>query len=397
MTTRAARFGPRPGARGARSVFWAAVATLAYSYVGFPLLVLLRGRLRPRPWTGRHARGEWPSATVVIAAFNEEAAIADKVRTVLAQEYPGRLACIVVSDGSTDDTVAAAVSVGHPDRVSVIAAPRSGKATALNRGVAAADGAIVVFTDANSVLAPDAIRNLLAPFADSEVGGVAGDQRYVGDDDAVGERAYWDLDRAMKHATSRAGSVTSATGALYAMRRELVPTVQDGVTDDFFVSTAVIDAGRRLVFAGDAVAAEPPATALDREYRRKVRVMTRGLRGVAVRRRLLDPRRTGVYALQLFSHKVLRRLSAVPLVVAAIATFALRRQPGYSVLARLQLVALSAMAASWAWSRSERRSHPIVGLLAYFGMVNLAALHALANVVTGRRIDRWTPEREAES
>ncbi|MFW2334150.1 glycosyltransferase [Ilumatobacter sp.] len=369
---------------------------MAYSYVGFPLLVLLRGRFLSRPWSGEHASGEWPSATVLIAAFNEEAAIADKVRTVLGQDYPGRLDCVVVSDGSTDGTVAAAISVGEADRLRVMPIRRSGKATALNRGIEAASGSVIVFTDANSRLAPDAVRRLLSPFADPEIGGVAGDQRYEGDDDAVGERTYWDLDRVMKHASSRAGSVSSATGALYAVRRELVPTVPDGVTDDFYVSTAVIDAGRRLVFAGDAVAFEPPASSLDPEYHRKVRVMTRGLRAVLLRRRLLDPRRTGFYAPQLFSHKVLRRLSVVPLVVTGLAAAALRRRPCYAVVARAQLVLLAAMAAAWTWTRSGRRSHPAIGVVAYFGMVNVAALHALVNLITGRRIDRWTPQRDGD-
>ena len=220
----------------------------------------------------------------------------------------------------------------------VLDLPRTGKATALNTAVAASTGQILVFSDANTAYAPDAIRQLVRAFADPEVGGVAGNQVYLPSKAASGpvptdptaatavgegERTYWDFDRLVKDAESLGGSVISATGAIYAMRRELFVEVPDGVTDDFVTSTQVIAAGRRLVFEPAAVAIEPVAGSSGREYRRKVRIMTRGLRGVTVARGLLDPRRTGFYALQLVTHKVLRRLMAIPVLVIAATSVAL--------------------------------------------------------------------------
>lgn len=373
--------------------FWLAAGAVAYSYVGFPLLVLARSKMCPRPWSPA-AEGGNPTVTVVIAAHNEERAIAAKIRTVLEQDYDGEVGCVVVSDGSTDRTVEEARSVDARGSVSVLDAPRLGKAEALNLAIAESTGEIVVFTDANSALATDALRHLVAPFADPEVGGVAGDQRYVGrDGESAGERSYWSLDRLMKVAESEAGHVISATGALYAIRRELTIEVPEGVTDDFTISTAVIDQGRRLVFAENAVAYEPPAAGLDDEYQRKVRVMTRGLRAVLLRRRLLDPRRTGFYAVQLFSHKLLRRLSVVPLLVAISAAIVLRRRPGYRVPAAAGSALVVATGAGALLSRSRFRGNRLVSLCSYFGMVNLAALHALWNVLTGKQIRRWTPQR----
>src|SRR5699024_400548 len=133
-----------------------------------------------------------------------------------------------------------------------------------------------------------------------------------------GERSYWDLDRALKRAESAGGSVISATGALYAVRRPLVDPVPPGVTDDFTTSTGVIERGARLVFAPDAVVWEPVAASARDEMARKVRVMTRGLQAVAHRRRLLDPREHGFYAYQLLHHKLLRRLMGLPLLVLAV-------------------------------------------------------------------------------
>lgn len=375
------------------AVFWAAVGAVVYSYVGFPLLVLVRSWLSPRPWVPATDAGNL-AVTVVIAAHNEESVIAGKIRTVLAQDYGGRVDCLVVSDGSDDRTVDEACSVDGGSRVTVIDAPRLGKAGALNLAIAQVTGDVIVFTDANSALAPDAVRQLIAPFADPEVGGVAGDQRYIGRGaESAGERSYWSLDRLMKVAESNAGNVISATGALYAIRRDLAIDVPEGVTDDFTISTAVIDQGRRLVFAEHAIAYEPPAAGLDDEYQRKVRVMTRGLRAVMLRRRLLDPRLTGFYALQLFSHKLLRRLSVVPLLVAIGSALVLRRRPGYRVPAAMGTALVVATGTGALLSKSPLKGNRLVSLSSYFGMVNLAALHALWNVSTGKQIRRWTPQR----
>ena len=131
---------------------------------------------------------------------------------------------------------------------------------------------------------------------------------------AEGERGYWDLDRLLKIAESRAGNVVSATGAIYAIRRTLFRPVATGVTDDFYTSVQVVAQGRRLVFARDAVAFEPPAKSGGDEFGRKVRIMTRGLRGTILMRELLDPRRHGFYAVQLAWHKIFRRLMVVPLL-----------------------------------------------------------------------------------
>ena len=319
----------RPSAPGAGRMiallFWLAVGLVVYTYVGFPLLVLASRQIRPRP----HRTADiTPSVSVIIAAHDEAASIGPRVDNLLALDYPAdRLEVVIASDGSTDATVEEARRRSDP-RIRVLDLPRTGKATALNTAVAASTGEILVFSDANTAYAPDAIRQLVRSFADPEVGGVAGNQVYLPtarrtvrrDSSAatavgVGERSYWDFDRLVKDAESLGGSVISATGAIYALRRELFVEVPDGVTDDFVTSTRVIAAGRRLVFEPAAVALEPVAGSSGREYRRKVRIMTRGLRGVAVARGLLDPRRYGFYALQLVTHKVLRRLMAIPLLV----------------------------------------------------------------------------------
>jgi cellulose synthase/poly-beta-1,6-N-acetylglucosamine synthase-like glycosyltransferase len=380
-----------------RAAFAAAAALVGYTYVAFPVLVLLRARLRPRPYRSAPIT---PSVSLVIAARNEAGALPAKLDNLLALDYPpDRLEVLIASDGSDDGTEAIAAARGD-ERVRVLRLGRVGKAEALNAAVAEATGEILVFSDANSLYAPDALRALVAPFADPTVGGVAGDQRYDDDDaDAAvagGERRYWDLDRMLKHAESRGGNAISATGAIYAVRHTLFWTVPRGVTDDFATSTAVIAQGRRLVFAPGAVAIEPVAKSGGAEFERKVRVMTRGLNAVVVRRELLDPRRHGFYALQLLSHKVLRRLMALPLAVLAVsAAIEARRSRLFRAAAAAQGAVYALGAAGLLLGGRERRGPRIVALPAYFCLVNLASVRAVWNVVRRHRIDRWEPRRGA--
>jgi len=380
-----------------RALFGLAAALVGYTYALFPCLVLLRSRLRPRP---HRSAPITPSVSVVIAAHNESRAIRAKLDNLLALDYPpDRLEVLVAADGCDDgtDVIARARDDG---RVRVLTLPRIGKAGALNAAVGEATGEILVFSDANSRFARDALRALVEPFADPQVGAVAGDQRYVADGAeaavATGERRYWDLDRTIKRAESRGGNAISATGAIYAVRRELFRRVPPGVTDDFATSTAVIAQGRRLVFAPDAVAFEPVTTSGEDEFERKVRVMTRGLNGVVARRELLDPRRHGFYALQLLSHKVLRRLMAIPLMVLAATSAAeARRSRAFLVLAAAQAALYATGAAGLVLRERGRMRSRLMALPAYFCMVNLASLRAVWNLARHREIDRWEPRRHA--
>jgi glycosyltransferase involved in cell wall biosynthesis len=390
-----------------RLLFWLATAVVGWTYVGFPLVVLARARLRPRP----HRTGDiTPTVSVIIAAHDEGATIGGRVDNLLAQDYPSdHLEIVIASDGSTDDTAAMAARRADP-RVRVLDLERVGKATALNTAVEASTGSILLFSDANTAFASDAVRTIVRSFADVEVGGVAGNQVYraarsdagAADPDATaaaaGERSYWDLDRAVKVAESLGGNVISATGAIYAIRRELFRPVPDGVTDDFVTSTQVVRQGRRLVFEPGAVAVEPVAGSSRREYGRKVRIMTRGLRGVAVARELLDARRFGFYSVQLLSHKVLRRLMAVPLVVIAAVTPSLVGSgPLYRVAAIGQIIVYGLGGVGLALRDHPSGRRPWFALPAFFCLVNLASLHALVNLATGRRIDRWQPARRADA
>lgn len=401
------------------ALFWLSVAVIVYSYLLFPVLVVLRGILsakapaspeRANQVSGSNgAASEWPMVSIIVAAHNEAAVIGEKIQSVLSLDYPREcLELVIASDGSDDGTnqVVARYSEGSEGAaVRLLALPRVGKAAALNTAVETAEGEILVFSDANSIFAPHTLRALLAPFSDPAVGGVAGNQVYTAGDakgatGGLGERMYWAFDRQLKVYESRAGNVISATGALYALRRDLFQGIPDGVTDDFYNSVGVIAQGRRLVFAPDAVAQEAVAATGRKEFGRKVRVMTRGLTAVAARRELLDPRRTGWYAWQLLSHKVLRRLVSVPLLILALVTPRLWHRGWIYKLATLGqgvvygAAAAGALVETAGWSAAQRARLPgvvrrLMAVCYYFVLVNVAALVAVLNLIRGRRIVRW--------
>ncbi len=378
-------------------LFWGAVALLTYTYALFPIILAVRGLFWRRPVQATDIE---PRVSLIIAAYNEAGSIVAKIENLLALDYPAdRLQVVIASDGSTDGTAEVASRYAS-ERIRVLALPRQGKAGALNDAVRAATGEILVFSDANSMYAPDAIRALVRPFADPAVGGVAGNQRYLSGGDAsmtgAGERGYWSFDRLLKRTQSRAGSTISATGAIYAIRRSLFLPVPEGVTDDFVTSTRVIAQGYRLVFAPDAVAYEPVAKSSEVEFGRKVRVITRGLHGVLVMRELLNPFRHGFYALQLFTHKLLRRLMFAPLIVLLLASIPLWDGGWFYQLALLAQLAFYGCALLGLLLRGSRigRLKPFT-IPFYFCVVYAAALIATWNLLRGQRITYWTPQRQA--
>lgn len=376
-------------------IFWGAVALLAYTLVVFPLVILLRGVLCRRSYRTAEIT---PHLSIIIAAHNEADSIAARIENLLTLDYPrDRMEIIIASDGSTDGTDK--IVEGYSDQgVWLLAFERGGKISALNQAVPEATGEILVFSDANCEFAPDALRALARPFADRKVGGVAGNQVYVRHNTtsltADGECTYWNFDRLMKQAQSRAGNVSSATGAIYAIRRSLYRAIPLGVTDDFVASTQVIAQGYRLVFASDAISREPVAVNTGTEFGRKVRVITQGFLAIGVMRELLNPLHHGFYAFQLLWHKVLRRLMVLPLTVLAVTSLLLwEAGPFYQAAACAQGMFYMSAFLGLVLRKTKAGSMKFLTMPFYFCMVNTAAFLAMLNAVIGRRIERWEPQR----
>jgi cellulose synthase/poly-beta-1,6-N-acetylglucosamine synthase-like glycosyltransferase len=390
----------RSGVDVRRLLFWSSAAFLLHAYVAFPVLVLSRGRFLRRPF----AAGDiTPTVSVIIAVHNEAAVIRGRLENLLTLDYPeDRLEVLVASDGSDDGTTEI-LEECRSERVRWLDLPRVGKAEALNAAVAAARGDVLVFSDANSVFREDAVRKLVRPLADPSVGGVAGNQVYVGaeggasDSSEIGEREYWNLDRALKVAQSAAGSVSGATGAIYAVRRRLVEPLRSDVNDDLLNSLRVIASGYRLVFEPEAVAYEAVPADASANFSRRVRVIVRGLRCVLVMRKLLDPRRYGFFSLQLLTHKVLSRTAVVPLLtLAATSSLLWKRGRLYRVATTGQALLYALGASGIVLSKRRVARTKLLALPAYFCLINAASAKALWDLVRGETHERWKPGRSTE-
>ncbi|MFL5782586.1 MAG: glycosyltransferase [Thermoleophilaceae bacterium] len=329
------------------AVFWAAAGLIVYTHVGYPLLLWLLARAK-RTRAARPTEGT-PPLSLIVAARNEEAVIADKVRNALALEYPrDRLQVIVASDGSTDATAARARAAGAD---LVLELPQRGKVRTQDAGVEAATGEVLVFSDANTRLEPDAARRLVAAL-EPGVGYVCGHVHFTGEDPpyrgaggANEEGAYWRYETAVRALESRLGSVTAGNGGLYATRRESYVVVDARMGHDLSLPFNMVKRGWRAVYEPRARGVEKMTPTTEDEYRRKRRMMSRTWL-ILLRSGILSPRGYGpLYALQVVSHRLLRYLTPFLHLIAFAANIALLGHGWvYAVTLGLQLALLAAAA-----------------------------------------------------
>jgi glycosyltransferase involved in cell wall biosynthesis len=375
--------------------FWLFFAWVAYIYLGYPAIVFLLAQIAGHDV--RKADIE-PRVTVLIAAFNEEREIGRTVANKLQQDYPAeRLEIIVVSDGSTDRTEAIVkdLAQGAGGRLRLLRQePRQGKTMALNKAVAEAAGEILVFADANSMYAPDALRHLVRSFADPSVGYVTGQMVYTNPDGSgigEGSGAYMSYENVLRVLETRLNSVVGVDGGIDAVRRELYVPMRADQLPDFVLPLNVVEQGRRVVYDPDAKVYEAALGAAADEFRMRVRVSLRALWALFDKRNLLNPLRYPLFAWQLFSHKVLRYAAFVPLAgLLAFNALAAGGHPFYSGFLALQLLAYGLAAVGPVLTRL-RSVAP--GMLApyYFVLLNLACAAAFWKFLNGQKIATWKP------
>ena len=292
-------------------VFWVSVGLIVYAHLGYPLLLRLLVALRADRHTVHSSLeslvGDPPPITLIIPAHDEEQVIERKLANTRALDYPaGRLQVIVVSDGSTDRTAELARLSGAD---LVLEVPRGGKVAALNAAVRRATGELVAFSDANSYWRPDALRRLVERFADDRVGYACGQVRFEGGEGGNQEGLYWRYEMAVRSMETRFGGITAGNGAIYAVRREAYIDLDPSRGQDIGFPFELTKRGWRAVYEPAAVAEEKMAPTVEGEFRRKRRMMW-GLWDVMLKWGMLDPRGYGpAYALEIYSHRLLRYLT----------------------------------------------------------------------------------------
>jgi cellulose synthase/poly-beta-1,6-N-acetylglucosamine synthase-like glycosyltransferase len=294
----------------AETMFWGSLAFAAYVYLGYPLLLALWSRLAPRPVHKRYCE---PTVTMIIAAYNERHNIRARIRNCLQLDYPKEKLEIIVSlDGPTDGTDAV-VKPFESAGIRILHSPvHRGKAAAINRALRSASGDILVFGDTRQAFAPNAIRELVANFADPNVGAVSGELMLLDDSgseasDAVG--LYWRYEKRLRMMEGRIHSLLGVTGAIYALRREIAePLPPDVILDDVMMPMRALLRGQRVVFDGAARAFDRVARSPEAEYHRKLRTLIGNYQLISRMPELLLPWRNPV-CLQFVSHKVGRLLA----------------------------------------------------------------------------------------
>jgi len=295
-------------------LFWLSSGLLVYTHLGYPLIIWALTRMRRFHPLPRHSEEKGgndgrglPTVSLIVPAYDEEEVIADKVANALALDYPReRLQVIVASDGSADATVERARAAGAD---LVLELPPGGKVAALNAGAEQASGEILAFSDANSVWSPDALRRLVAPFADPQVGYVCGQVRFLDPGGGNLEGAYWRYEMAVREMESALGGVTAGNGAIYAVRRSAYIPLAPSGSHDLSFPFALAKRGLRSLYAPAARAEEKMVPTLEGEFARKRRMMV-GLWDIVVGEGMLSPRGyPPLFAFEIASHRLLRYLS----------------------------------------------------------------------------------------
>ena len=388
-------------------VFWSSSALVLYPYLGYPAILYVSNRLRgarerPSSVQGAFDTTATPPVTLIVSAYNEEAVIARKLENASNLDYPkDAFEVIVVSDGSTDATTAIVEAHARTDpRVRLLTLEtQSGKSAGLNEAVPLATGDVVVFSDANAIYEPDALRRLVAPFADPEVGYTVGSALYRDDEDEavnVSEGLYWKYELWIKRLESRFHSVVGGDGAIYAIRRELFRSLDRVDISDFVNPMQIVAAGYRGVFLPDARSYEGGTDAFSDEFRRKRRIVNRSWGAVRRHIGMFSWRRHARFLFMLISHKVIRWWSCAFVAVALVSggLLALGRSGGlypwlFAGIAGSVVVGLIGRA----MDRAGRDMPKLVYLIYYFYLVGTASLLGILDDLRGRTYAVWTHVR----
>jgi cellulose synthase/poly-beta-1,6-N-acetylglucosamine synthase-like glycosyltransferase len=372
-----------------QALFWLAVGGVVYPYLGYPLALWLIGKVRRREPSGDGGE-RLPTISLIIPVFNEATRIGRKLANTAALDYPlDRLQILFVSDGSSDDTVEIIRARQHSGMRIIELPGRSGKAAALNAGLAAASHELLVFTDAAIELEPDALRKIVAPFSDPEIGCVSGEDRIP---ESGGEAYYGRYELFLRRLESRVHSIVGASGSFYAQRRSICQPFTEGMAPDFLSVLRTVEQGYRAVSEFSAVGAMTSVKDPRHEFERKVRTLIRGMTTLFAHVHLLNPLRYGWFAFALASHKVMRWMAPFFLVLALVTALALVESPWYLAAFLIQVFFyLGAVAALWKWRGIDRSFPGKVAL--YFSTVNAAIVAAWFKYCRGVRQELWTPSQ----
>ncbi|AMR27676.1 hypothetical protein A0257_11595 [Hymenobacter psoromatis] len=356
-------------------IFWLLAALVLYTYLGYGVVAWVWARLHGSRRSVPAGQFE-PEVTLVVPAYNEGSILSAKVRNCLALNYPSaKLHLLFITDGSTDNS--AEVLAPYPSVRHLHTPERAGKTVAENRAIRYVTTPYVIFTDCNTTLNPEAVRELVRHYADPKVGAVSGEKRVLrdGSTSGAGEGLYWKYESFLKRCDSDIYSLMGAAGELVSFRTSLFkPLEKDTILDDFVQSMRIVEAGYQVVYEPAAYALELPSASVTEEMERKTRIAAGGWQSMVRLRALLNPFAQPVVFFLYLSHRVLR-WSVTPLALALLlpltAYLALAGPLFYTLALGAQVLFYGAALLGWARSARQQSAGPLLVAM-YFTMMNIA-------------------------
>ncbi len=374
-------------------LFWFCSLVIFYIYIGYPLLLRVLPKLATT-YTGAESTNQ-TKITVLIPAFNESSVIESTIRNKLEQNYPAELIqIIVISDESEDgtDDIVNALSL-QDQRVQLLRqSPRQGKTSGLNLAMPHAAGDIIIFSDANSHYHTDAIKNLVDCFNDPDVGYATGKMVYVSSEGSIvgdGCSAYMKYENHMRALETQISSVVGVDGGIDAIRKELYQPMNADQLPDFVLPLKVVTQGKRVVYCEKALLNEESLSSSQTEFRMRVRVSLRAYWAMLDMKHLFNPFQYGIFSLQLLSHKLLRYLAFIPLLLAFISNGLITGE-GFFYSYSFVLQILFYGAATYV-ALNEGTQNRWLGFAHYFCLINIASAMAFIKFIKGEKIVLWKP------
>ena len=408
--------------------FWLLLFIVFYSYIGYGillgLLVTLKRIFKKTPSsTVGFSENDLPEVTFLVAAYNEEAWIDDKIRNSLALDYPkSKIHFAFVTDGSTDATMERIINFkntvdaegGNPDEIGkgykielFHEAARRGKIAAVERVMPFVTTPIVIFTDANTNINPEAVRCIVRHYADSKVGAVAGEKRVQmsGEASGAGEGLYWKYESLLKKWDSELNTTVGAAGELFSIRTDLyAPVEKDTLIEDFVMTMRIAERGFRIIYEAEAFAFENHSASIAEELKRKIRISAGGLQAVWRLRSLLNPLKNSVLSFQYISHRVLRwTLAPLALPLIFILNLLIILRGGelsnlefmiYEFLFWAQVAFYGAAILGWFFEQMKMKVKAFY-VPFYFCMMNYSVYRGLGRLISGRQSVVWEKAKRA--
>lgn len=375
-------------------VFWILITLIAYTYFGYPLILSFIAYFRKKEIKKEDI---YPFVSIVIAAHNEAMSIRNKIEDTINLDYPReKLEIIVASDNSTDRTNEIVNNYSNSLVKLIAFSERKGKTFVQNETAKIAKGEIILFSDATTLYEPQLLKKLIRNFADSKVGAAGGELVYINKNKSLigkGDGFYWQYEKFLKKKESQITSLIGLSGCCYAIRKELYEPLRPDLISDFVIAQIVYKKNKRVVYEPEAISYEETNDTVKDEVKMRVRVAVRTLHGLWHMKSLLNPFQYGFFSVQLISHKVLRYLVPILLILLFLANIILRINNQFLIYGvSLYLQVIFYVSAILGWIFQKRKS--FINIAFYFCLTNYALLIGVVKFLRGERQVLWIPRRK---